>query len=77
MFHKIGDEISGVVNDYDLAIIAHEGEDRVPRKERTGTWVFMASDLVENLDNDVGIPHIYGVFCFVFGYPSTSPKLIL
>lgn len=75
MWTMINGEISGVVNDFDLAIIFVESETHEPEGERTGTRIFMASELVENLDNSNGIAHIYGVFCFMHGCPYTVLKL--
>ncbi|KAI0765551.1 hypothetical protein BC629DRAFT_915828 [Irpex lacteus] len=52
MYTIIDGEISGVVNDFDLAIIYVEGQDRKTESERTGTRIFMAAKLVENLMNN-------------------------
>ncbi len=65
MYTMIDGEISGVVNDFDLAIIYVEGQDRKTESERTGTRIFMAAKLVENLMNNKRIPHIYGVLYFI------------
>jgi serine/threonine protein kinase len=50
----------GVLNDFDLAIVADEHH-RLAR-ERTGTLPFMALELLEHLKDKTNIPHQYGGF---------------
>ncbi len=62
MYTKVDGRICGVLNDFDLAIIVRPDEDRKPGEERTGTRIFMAGKLVENLGKNIEILHIYGSF---------------
>jgi hypothetical protein len=59
MYYRADDgQVHGVLNDFDLAILRDEGEREVGT-DRTGTWPFMAIDLLEDLSGEV--VHSYGL----------------
>jgi hypothetical protein len=54
MYYRLGGQVYGALNDYDLM----DGPTRTLGTERTGTWPFMAADMLLKLDKKP--PHIYG-----------------
>jgi hypothetical protein len=56
MYYRLDGKVHGVLNDYDLSILPDEM--RILGTERTGTWPFMAVEMLLNLDKKS--PHIYG-----------------
>jgi hypothetical protein len=58
MYYHHKGKIYGVLNDYDLSILPDKM--RTLGTERTGTWPFMAIDMLLAPNNNS--PHIYGQF---------------
>ena len=56
MYKREHDKIVGVLNDFDLAIIKH---DKRENTERTGTMLFMALDLLEDIIAKSNQVHLY------------------
>jgi hypothetical protein len=54
MYYRLGGQVYGALNDYDLM----DGPTRTLGTERTGTWPFMAAEMLLKLDKKP--PHIYG-----------------
>jgi hypothetical protein len=59
MYYRIGDQVHGVLNDYDLSVV--NACDRQLANERTGTWPFMAIELLM-AESTEELPHIYGQY---------------
>jgi hypothetical protein len=58
MYYRLDGKVYGVLNDYDLSILPDQK--RTLGTERTGTWPFMAVDMLLAPDNNP--LHIYGQF---------------
>jgi hypothetical protein len=62
---KKGGDVHGVLNDFDLSMLAIDG--RIYSFERTGTWAFMAMALLKAKRGEV--KHIYGAFRYLAKLP--------
>jgi hypothetical protein len=56
MYYRLDGQVHGVLNDYDLSILPDNM--RTLGTERTGTWPFMAVEMLLKLDDNS--PHVYG-----------------
>jgi hypothetical protein len=56
MYYRLDGQVHGVLNDYDLSILPDKM--RTLGTERTGTWPFMALEMLLKLDEKS--PHLYG-----------------
>jgi hypothetical protein len=56
MYYRLDGQVRGVLNDYDLSILPDKM--RTLGTERTGTWPFMALEMLLKLDEKS--PHLYG-----------------
>ncbi|KAF8833735.1 hypothetical protein BDN67DRAFT_976454 [Paxillus ammoniavirescens] len=57
MYHSVNGKVIGVLNDYDLASLM--SSDNPLGKERTGTMLFMAIDLLDADGRDGKVKHLY------------------